>query len=191
MRFYLGVLLAAIVLFFWGFVYWTVLAAKVDLPQVVGPDHAVVKSLATQSLTHRVYVHDGGRPDEKGAGKDAAAETGPVIYLMFRPRGGVPAMREIMVQGFLHMLLSAALFATFTRCAVSWCSFNCRWAFVAALGVVASVWIDLSAPIWWHFPWDQQLFQAGYHIGAWCLAGVPLAWATAGTPVIPPVATDA
>lgn len=188
MRFYAGILAGAIVMFFWGFFYWTVLPAKWGVIGSLSDEDAVVRILKNDGITPGKYMIpgmpagvEGKSPDEQKKAREAAEkrfETGPMVWISYQS-GGVN-QKERLLNGFLHMILTCALAAVLTRSVVSWASFRARWFFVAALGLLASIWIDLAAPIWFVYPWSFQLYLAGYNVGAFALGGLPLAWGTQG-----------
>lgn len=187
MRFYLGILAAAVVIFLWGFVVWSMLAVQFGMLKPLPKEEPLLKAIAETNVPTGVYIYpmaDAGMANLSGEAKDAAEKalqdktrTGPIVRLFFN-RTGSPAMGEVLATGFLHMLLAAAIMATLTRCVLSWADFKARYGFVVAVAAFAAVWIDFSDSIWMAAPWDHQLFTAGYDLGAWILAGVPIAWGT-------------
>jgi hypothetical protein len=188
MRFYLGILAAAVAIFLWGFVMWELLAVRVGMLKPLPNEEPVVRALVDTDVPTGVYIYplaDAATAKLSGEAKDAAfkllddkAKKGPLVRV-FVDREGKPYMDPKVLQlGFLHMLLAAAILATLTRSVLSWADFKARYAFVVAVGVFAAVWIDFSNAIWMAAPWDHQLFVAGYDVGAWILAGVPIAWGT-------------
>jgi hypothetical protein len=189
MRFYLGILAAAGVIFLWGFAIWGNLAAQIGMLRPLEGEGPVAQAILETKAPTGVYIYPMGGADLSkltGEAKVAAEKAlqdkmnaGPIARLFINTAGS-PAMGEVLATGFLHMLLAAAIMATLTRSVLSWADFKARYAFVAAVAVFAAIWIDLSSAIWMAAPWDHQLFTAGYDIGAWLLAGVPIAWGTRG-----------
>jgi len=187
MRFYLGILAAAVVIFFWGFAIWGNLAAQIGMLKPLPDEEPVVKAIVETKPPTGVYIYPmGGAEMAKltGEAKDVAEKglqdkmkAGPIVRLFINTAGS-PPMLEVLATGFLHMLLAAAIMATLTRCVLSWAEFKARYAFVVSVAVFAAIWIDLSNAIWMRAPWDHQLFIAGYDVGGWILAGFPIAWGT-------------
>ena len=190
MRFYLGIFVAAAVIFFWGFVVWGMLAGQFGIFKPLPKEEPVLQALLESKVASGVYVYplaDAGMANLTGEAKDAAmksledkANKGPIVRVFVDTQGRPYVDTNVFKLGFVHMLLAAAIMATLTRCVLSWADFKARYAFVVAVAVFAAVWIDFSNAIWMGAPWDHQLFTAGYDIGAWLLAGFPIAWGTRG-----------
>ena len=156
---------SAIVLFFFGFLWWGV-AMPVVRPAEVISDETVVDSLSDGLSETSIYFYpDYGDPE-------AHSEDGPmVIAYFFTDR---PAMGQMMGAGFGHMLISALL--------VSWIvskvnrpSYWERVRIVALLGVFVAIWADVGNMIWWRHPAMWTVFHFFYDVLSWLVAGLVIA----------------
>jgi hypothetical protein len=193
MKFYLGILAAAVVMFLWGFVVWGNLAFPLGALKPLPKEELFLQAIDEAKMATGVYVYpsaDAGKTNLTGEAKDAAmkildekAKKGPLVRVDVNTQGRPMVDKDVFIMGFLHMLLAAAIMASLTRCVLSWADFKARYAFVVAVAAFAAIWIDLSNAIWMSASWRHQLFVAGYDLGAWILAGVPIAWGTCGKPL--------
>lgn len=196
MKFYLGVFGSAIVMFAWGAFFWMVLPARWGMMQALPNEEAVFKALADGKPETGVYLAPWfpkeveSLPEKEREAITKATmqrhKSGPLVSVMYRTDGVDMESPSVMIQGFVHMLLTAAMLGVLVKSLLSWSTFGARWAFVVAVALIAAVWIDFSAAIWWHFPWRVQLFHASYHVSAWMLGALPLAWGAAGAPLAAP-----
>jgi hypothetical protein len=181
MRFFIGIFLSSVAMFFWGFLFWTILpfgaSAIRDLPnydQVV----PVLKSSITES---GVYVIPGAPPSPDSAAEvieehTRRHEAGPIATLMYRTEGVTPMAPSFFIRGFLHFVAVAWLAAMLTTMALpALPEFGTRVGFVFMLGILAFVWIDLSGPVWWYHPWHWALMNGLFHVVSALLMGIILA----------------
>ena len=190
MRLVLGVVLAAVLMFLFAGFYWMILPPRIGIVHKLADNDPVLAALAVAKPDTGVYLHPWPYPEIQNLSIEEGEKLveqfkkqhldGPIVQVMVQRQGAGP---ETALFGILHMLVTAGFVGLLTRSACSGCGFGCRWMFIVSIGVVAAVWIDGSTVIWFHYPWDYQLFVAGYHVGAWVLAGVPLAWGAHQAPV--------
>lgn len=191
-RYLSGSLLGAVGLFVGGMVFWTVLPLSFSVMHAVPKPKAVVKTLQTHLPKSGVYLYP--MPSER-EGKDAERlflarhKAGPLVMMFYRKEGLDPMQPSVFVLGILQQLVSALLVGLLLWMALPrLTSFEKRYGFVVLLGIFASVWVDLSAPIWFHQPWDYHLFNALSRVGSWMLAAIPLAWLLRPSPPSSPSA---
>ena len=108
----LGALLAAVVLFAWGFVFWGLIP---NSGVKMHPDEAVLQQHLAESIpeTGAYYV-----PYPAGAGDTesmARHEAGPIAFLFIRLEGRPLIPVSTMIGGFLHMLITALLIGMLLR----------------------------------------------------------------------------
>jgi hypothetical protein len=167
----LGSLLAAVVLFFWGFVFWGLLPNPGF--QEPANEEAVWQSL-DENLpeTGAYYI-----PDPEGDSESVARhESGPTAFLFVRNQGSPVMSVSMMAFGFVHMFITALLIGLLLRQASPRLpTYGKRVLFVVLVGAVATFWFDIAWPVWWGTPWTFFLWMAVYDVVAWTLAGVVLA----------------
>jgi len=180
LRAVLASLIAAALMFVWGFTFWMF----GPLPKVMmkpAPDEAALLSTLRNTLTESgVYTLPhcpNGNPDASEADKEAAMkrmESGPIVAVFYH-KGGHGGLTTFGL-GFVHMLASS-LFASLllTLASPGLKTFGARWLFVALLGVFASFAIHLAMPIWMMHPWEFWLGFTAQETVAWALAALPLA----------------
>ncbi len=169
----LGALLAAVVLFAWGFVFWGLIPnAGVQMH----PDEAALQQHLAEGIpeTGAYYVpFPAGADDTESM---ARHEAGPIAFLFIRLEGRPLMPVSTMIGGFLHMLITALLIGMLLRMLLpSLPAWRDRVLFVALAGLAAALWSDFTVPIWWHTPWAFFVWLAVYDIIAWTLAGAVLA----------------
>jgi hypothetical protein len=172
-RLLLASLLAAAVMFLWGFLFWTVLMPAPRVFSAPDDSAALSEALVTYLPSSGTYVVPTWEGDEKQMAE--RFETGPVATIFFR-RDGVRMMSPFtFVYGYLQLFVVcflAAMLLYTTASALP--SYGSRVAVVLLLGLAGTLFIELSQPIWWHQPWRFHLLNTLYAVVAWLLAGCVL-----------------
>lgn len=164
MRIALVSLLTAVVLFFFGFVWWGLLMPMVKPAEVIG-DADLVEQVAESLSESGLYFYPTyAEPDEEYAGPTA------MLYFNKQP----PAMGQMMGLGFAHMFVTAVL-ASLCVCYMAPGSFGKRFALVFFLGLFVAVWADVGNMIWWRHPAGWTAFHFAYDVLSWALAGLIIA----------------
>ncbi len=164
MRVFFASLLAAIALFFCGFLWWGVLMGFVRPAEVI-TDQTLVGNMATALKESGLYMY----PDYANAEGNA---TGPMAILYYDKQ--MPSMGTMMGMGFAHMFVSALLASVFV-CLSPFHSFKSRFAAVFFLGLFVAVWADAGNMIWWRHPPLWAAFHFGYDVFSWLVAGMVIA----------------
>ena len=177
----IGVVLGAVVMFFWGFVFWTMTPVPMLILNPLPNEASVVSILQSQNLPAGHYIAP--TPDEAAYKIDpvkAEAEAmekrtkGPIMTIIYQPGGCEMGMT--MGLGFVHMLISSAFMAVLLYLAApGLMNFGSRWLFVTLVGAFAAVNIHLGNPVWFQHTWLHAGAMAGFETVSWVLAGVPLA----------------
>lgn len=177
-RVFLGSLAAAVLIFFWGFLYWTVIAMVISPWTAIPGDDDVVATLKEALPEKGVYMYPWVEKSEADQAESAerfekARQEGPFVQIVYDP-AGVPAsdMGKVMGMGFLHMFGSALLCSLLLAAAEPLCCYQYRVCFVVGIGLFASFWIGGANVVWWHHPVRHTILMAGYSIVAWLLAGL-------------------
>jgi hypothetical protein len=181
-RLVIGSLVAAVVMFFWGFVFWQVLPAKFAVMKGVPNDAEVMEVLKKNLPESGVYLAP--YPDEAALSGDNKAareelakrhEAGPLVQITYRKEGVKMLNPLVFAAGFGHFLLSALVGALLLQFALpNLPSYLCRVGYVGLLGLFAGLFIDLSTPIWFHHPIVFPAYNFAYHATSWLVAGLVL-----------------
>ena len=181
-RVLLGSLLSAVVLFFWGWIYWHFVpplsGAWRAIPVEI--EERLVQDLDESLSVNGVYMYprsDTSRPDQNAAHEEwiKKNQTGPRFMIFFNTQGFAQRdMSKTLIAGFVHMLVCSLFCGGLLASAGPMCCYPARVFFVFMVGLFATVWINFSNPIWFHHPWDNALLFAGYNTVAWLLAGLVL-----------------
>ena len=169
----LGALLAAVVLFAWGFVFW----GLIPTPGMhMHPDEAALQQYLTESIPQSGAYYIPYPQDSQDAEAIARHEAGPHAFLFIRMEGESVMPPSMMIGGFLHMLITALLIGMLLRMLLpSLPTWRNRVLFVALVGVTVAFWSDFAWPIWWRTPWTFFAWMAVYDLVGWTLAGTVLA----------------
>lgn len=172
-RIVLASLAAALVIFAWGFVYWTVLMPAPRLFGEPADEAALSEALVTYLLETDTYYVPGWTSDTEAWQERFA--TGPVATIFFH-REGVDAGSPLpFLYGYLQTALACLLIAILLyRCASALPSYGSRIGVVLLAGLGGTVLVTLGGPIWWHQPWRFHLIHLVYAAVAWLLAGFVL-----------------
>jgi hypothetical protein len=178
-RMFTGALVGALILFFSGF-FWFGLSPIGDAPFAKLPnEQAVVQTIVDSKLESGTYIYP--KMDRNGGATSFAEwsalhEKGPLFEVRYHADGAAVGGAGMMIYGFLHFLLAALVAAGLMRMALPMLgTYGRRVMFVAGLGLFAGVFIQMSGPIWFYYPWDRALSDLGYDILSWLLAGLGMA----------------
>jgi len=173
----LGVVLGAVALFLWGFVFWGLLPTPTSIFRTFTDEAAVAEALKANATEPGVYTV----PDASLMGRDAAEytsrhESGPVAMVFLHP-GGLSVMPpSMMVTGFVNNLAFVFLMALLLGMAApALGTYSRRVSFVFLAGLVSVVFIDLGQPVWWRHTWDYWLANGVYHAVGALIVGLILA----------------
>lgn len=170
----LGAVLAAVAMFFWGFIYWGSGIIDPFSHMSAESEAAIGTTLKTNLPADGVYFV----PDAKVGTEEEWFQrmtVGPVAMINFRS-GGTAPMQQTMLFGFLHMLATTLLLMCLLLYVFPAATYAERFQRVVAVGLVASFFAHLGQPIWWHWPWTHAMLGALYDFGAYVIAGAVLAY---------------
>jgi hypothetical protein len=181
-RIILGSLLSSIVMFLWGWFWWDMLAGEAPGVRAEFSEEntgALVESLKTNLSETGVYFYP-PKPDMSDevavAAWEARHREGPLVQINYVADGKEPMDPKTMgtgfALGFIASLFVATLIAVFSK---SLTTYFARFGFVVCLGVFLALWCDGNSIVWWRVPAEHVVFQAGYNITVWALAGLVLA----------------
>jgi hypothetical protein len=174
-----GAVIAAVVMFVWGFVFWGLLPTASSV--IKGPPDAEGLRSALKGAPTGVYRLPDlalmSSADEADRAEHARQfEEGPIATVFVRAEGAQHMAPSTMVAGFVHMLVSCLLMAILLHVVRrAGTTYLQRAIIVGFAGTVGTVFSNLGAPIWWFHPWNFHALNTLYMIWAWILAGLVLA----------------
>jgi hypothetical protein len=173
-RIILGIVLATIACYFFGFLYWGLNPLPYTSWKHTSNDEAAGQALLEHFPESGTYYIPGMHHDE--ATLSRLHEAGPLAFVHIT-REGKPVMQsDVMAKGFLLTLVTTVLIALLLKLAApALPSYGAVLKFTALAGLTATVMIDFGDSVWWHISWGWKLHMAAYHIVSWIIAGLVLA----------------
>jgi hypothetical protein len=172
-KFVLGPVLAALAMFLFGAIYWMSPFPYKTLKTVADNSGAAL-ALAQIFPETGTYLIPGVNTDEKQVAE--LFRRGPLAEVQFVKEGHEMMEPMVFLAGFVHyFVVSLLLAALLAMAASSLPGYWSRVRFCALAGIVGSVLIDYSDPIWWHHPWAWHIVGSIYSIIAFTVAGLVLA----------------
>ncbi len=170
----IGVALAAVAVYMWGFLYWGATTIPYLAWQATNDDAAAGQALLEHFPVSGTYYLPGMYNDEETRNK--LSDAGPVGFVHIQREGRPVVDTSTMRNGFLLMLATAFLISVILKRALpALPSYADRVGFVALLGLTAVVMIDCGDAVWWNTPWGWKVYQIFYDLVAWVIAGLVLA----------------
>ena len=171
----LGIVITQVVLYFFGFVYWGLSPYPTLIWKQAKDAAAAAQALREQFPQNGTYLvpSTAGKPEDV----DQAMRQGPVAFVhMLRVEGRPQMEPSIMATGFVTNLIVIVLIALLLRrAAPALPTYSDRVKLVAFAGFIAAFFIDGGEIIWWQMPAAWKLYQAGYDVLFWLIAGLILA----------------
>ncbi|QDT96452.1 hypothetical protein [Gimesia aquarii] len=171
----LGIIIAAIVLYVWGFIYWGFGPYSTMIWKKSTDDVAAGKALLEYFPQNGTYFVPSFDQDQKTV--ETLYEAGPVAFVhMLSINGSSMADFSIMIKGFFLNLVVIILIAILLKqvCAAL-PKYLDRVKFVALAGLISAIFTDFGDAVWWKLDWPWELYQAFYGFSAWLIIGLILA----------------
>ena len=172
----IGVVAAAVAMFLWGFLYFGTGVMDPFAHMTSDGETAISEALRAHLPAHATYYV----PDPKVGTMEEwgqRLQAGPMAEIHFNPTGDSPMNASVMVQGFIHMLITAALLALAMQMIASATpTYLDRLKVAALIGFTMSLFMHLGAPIWWHYDWWYAIVIFLYDFIAVTIAGAVLAY---------------
>lgn len=171
-----GSFLAAVAMFIFGALYWTMPLPYSALKSV--EEERVAAALAGSMFpeTGLYMIPD---PNRSSAAPEEFARLhreGPVVTANVVHGAGEPMQAATFVNGFVHEFGTCLLIGVLlSMAAPAFPTVGRRAAFAALMGFTAAFFIDIGATVWWRMPLSWQLYQLVYNTLAWSIAGLVLA----------------
>jgi hypothetical protein len=171
----LGALISAVVMMIWGFAFWAG-AGNVIKPTAELANEGPVRAALSAIPESGVYVIPGGTmagTDEETAAAAQRHEAGPIATIFLR-KAGAPVMgRMVLVKGMVHYFVVALLLGLILKQVRSAVPLGgSRLGLAVMIGVIATVGLYLSEPIWWYQSWRFWIISSVYGVGMYTLAGL-------------------
>lgn len=170
----IGVALATVAIFLWGFVYWGLISAPYAPLKATNGDEAARQALLDHFSSTGMYLI----PGAYNAPEDAARmfAEGPIAMVNFVREGHPVEDPAMMGQGFaLNLVVVLLLSAVMKKALPALPNYGERVMFAALLGLTAVVMVNLGDAVWWRYPWAWKLSQALYGLVSFTIAGAVLA----------------
>ena len=174
MKVLVGIVLSAVVMFVWGFLFWTVLPFSKAILRNAPDETALAQALSAQLKDSGVYVLPGMIAGQSEAEYTSRSKAGPLAWVIFRREGIDPVRPATFLAGFVHMLASVTLMAWLLRLAGPG-TYTGRLGVALVASLAGAVFSNLGKPIWWIQPWDFHILNFAYDITSWALAALVLA----------------
>ena len=172
-RFMIGSLVATIVMYVWGAVFW-MSPQPYQVLQRTANDAAIGKLLRDNFPESGTYLVPGAYNDKQTAA--ALFKAGPIATIHLQREGAEMMSPKVLLLGFIHQLITVLLLAALLSMALpALPRYLSRVVFITLAGIVAAFFINLGDPIWWHHPWPLHLVAALHNVVAWFLAALLLA----------------
>ena len=146
MKISIGILVTAIVLLVFGFLYWAVNPLPNETLNTVPDPDAAASAVSEQFPETGMYSFmRSGISATVTVNHEASLEVDPLV----------------MVYGFIHYLLIAMVLAVVLQSGAPLTA-HIRRAFI--LGLAAVIVVEGSDIIWWGYTWGWKLWGAAYHV---------------------------
>lgn len=164
MKLGVGIVLTALALFVFGFLYWG--ANPLPYASWNEPPDSAAATAATRAHFPRTGVYGLPRPGEAPDGVWA------MVYVRHELPPSLPDLGELL-KGFAHYLLVAGALALVLRRRAGLAATVRR---AAVLGVVAVVVVEGTDVAWWGYPLAWKLWGVAYHMLLFVLGALTLTW---------------
>ncbi len=175
-RLILGTVIAAVVLFLYGFLYWGgPIPYGEHIWKQTANDTAAGKSLLEHFPEKGTYFVP-AVTNEDGS-RAALYSWGPVAMVhMLSPDGRPEVDSSIMLQGFFMNLAFIFVVGLLLRqVTAALPTYGSRVMFAATAGLACTLLTDIGDIAWWTIDWQWRLYTGFYHFSAWVIVGLVLA----------------
>ncbi len=169
---WIGSLVAAVAMFFWGFLFWGATTLPYQVLKPVTDLPALQQALRAALPETGVYLlpHPNQASQEEVAKLMAQGDFGRIIFM----REGVQMGGGTFLWGFLHNLATAFFLALLLRAAAP-SSYGAGLTLVVLAGIAGAIASNLGKPIWYFHPWGVHMVDFVYDVTLAGVAGLVLA----------------
>ncbi len=171
-RLVIGVLIASVALYLYGFLYWGgVIPYGEQVLKQTADDSAAGKALVEHFPEKGTYVVPASTNAPEA--RTALYETGPVAMVHMLTPAGRPEMdMSIMLQGFVvNLAFILAVGLLLRQVAAALPTFRSRVMFSVLAGLAGTLLTDVGDIAWWTIDWQWKAYTGFYHLTAWVLVG--------------------
>ena len=170
----IGVVIASVVLYVWGFLVWGIGPYATLFWKQAKDDEVAGQMLLEQFPENGTYYVPAFTHEQ--AKIEQLFEQGPVAFVhMLAVDGRSPVDPAIMVQGFVLNLVVIVLVAMLlNQVAPALPTYIDRVKFVALAGLASAILIDIGDCAWWQMDWGWMAYRGTYHVSAWVVMGLVL-----------------
>ncbi len=171
-----GSFLAAVAMFIFGAVYWT-LPMPYSALETVENDRVAAALLAqTFPRTGLYMLPDPGLSSADPETYARMHRDGPVVMANVVHDAGEPMASSTFLAGFAHQFGTCFLIGLLlSMAAPALTGVGSRAAFAALAGFAGAFFIDMGAVVWWRMPLGWELYALLHDTLAWAIAGLVLA----------------
>jgi hypothetical protein len=170
--FAIGGLLAGLALFLFGAVYWMSPVGMLALAEA--PPDSVSQAALDEAFPATGSYFVPGQDHDREAWT-AAHERGPIAVVHLRKEGLSPMSPTLLLRGLLHALASAFVLAFLMALVVrALPSYRSRLLFAGVVGLLASIFTNAGAAIWWYHSSSWTLVLGVYDVLAYLVMGAVL-----------------
>lgn len=174
-RIILGIIVAQIVVYLWGFLFWGLGPYRDFVWKKSNNDAAVQQLLRDFFPTKGTYFIPSEQDDPEET--ERLHVFGPLAMVHVLTTHGRPSFdKSVMINGFVLNLAFIVLIAVWMqRYSQFFPAYRDRFGFVAWAGVIAAVLIDGGSIAWWRIDIPWKLYQGLYDASVWIIVGAILA----------------
>ena len=176
MKFLMGVVVTAVVLFFWGFVFWMMMPFPKNVYRTAPQQDTYVDQLQAAISEPGAYLIPAGMSaDPTDPTIQERHLAGPLVTILYRGEGAPVQGASVFMNGFLHMLVAAILAGMIVISSGRQTYFG-RFMVIFWVGIFAAVWTQVSKVVWFYYPWNYCLLEMGYIASSILWMGLILAF---------------
>ena len=168
----IGAVVAAIVMFFWGFLFWGTPFPYNTFMERVADDTGLMQAMDEHLDESGVYYV----PDLAEMGTEtfnAKHEKGPLAFIFLRKDGGPAQDMSGMLFGFIHFLVTAFLLAFLIRWVMGCLNgLGSYITFGSFVGLIAGFYTHIGNVVWWKWPLGWQTYAMVYDITSFALGAL-------------------
>jgi hypothetical protein len=187
----IGGIVAGLILFFVGFVFWATPLNRLAFSDAGAAESAAVQTALAQNLTKSgTGTYQIPNPDT--AGGTVLYGQGPVASIHFNTSGFAVDDMNMMIVGLVFALVAGLLMAYALAAACGGRSFASLARLVVLYSVAITLWTILAQPVFGHFGWGYWVYAFIAETTALILAGLAIVrWFLPRAEVAPAPATEA
>ncbi|MCH8839930.1 MAG: hypothetical protein IH831_04500 [Planctomycetes bacterium] len=178
-RVLLASIVAAVLMFVWGFVFWGLCSMVTKLAAPLPAELDVLAALRNSQAPSGMYIYPmPADPSDKEAQAECEKKflEGPLLQLAYRKEGVLMMAPSMFAQGlglnFAVALLTSCLLALAAR---GLPHFGGRLVFVLLVSLVAAIWTNVGDVVWWFHSPFYCLGNMAYVMGAGLVMGLVVA----------------